>query len=415
MIDHVAALHMRDKVAEDKIFGASAAAKAAVAKYGKEKVVDATIGVILDDNEALVSLSTVEKVYRNLPMSEITSYAPIAGLPDYLDSVIDVAFMDSRPEAYIKAIATAGGSGAIHHAIWNYTETGDTVLTTDWYWDPYQVMADALMRNIDTFTMFDEKQKFNTMAFQTKVQELQAKQNNVLIILNTPAHNPVGYSLDDNEWGGVLEVLKNCAKNKDKNVILFVDIAYVAYAGNQHDCRSFMKKFSGLPENVLVLVAYSMSKGYTLYGQRTGAIIGVSSSRRVIDEFESVNQYLCRATWSNINRSAMKVLTTIHKDKALTDELDRERDYFYKMIHERAKVFTAESQAANLKIMPYIAGFFLSVPASNPDAVCEKLYEDNIFAVPLTKGIRVAVCAVPLEKVKGMAAKMAKAKDLVEK
>ena len=56
-------------------------------------------------------------------------------------------------------------------------------------------------------------------------------------------------------------------------------------------------------------------------------------------------------------------------------------------------------------MLPYVAGFFISIPAKNPDAVCEKLHEENIFAVPLAAGVRIAVCAVPLKKIKGMAAK----------
>lgn len=57
-------------------------------------------------------------------------------------------------------------------------------------------------------------------------------------------------------------------------------------------------------------------------------------------------------------------------------------------------------------MLPYVAGFFLSIPAKNPDAICDKLHEDNIFAVPLAAGVRIAVCAVPLKKIAGMAAKV---------
>ena len=60
-------------------------------------------------------------------------------------------------------------------------------------------------------------------------------------------------------------------------------------------------------------------------------------------------------------------------------------------------------------MLPYRAGFFLSIPAQNPEAVCEQLQKDYIFAVPLTQGIRVAVCAVPAYKIKGMAAKFKQA------
>ncbi|MDR7868170.1 MAG: aminotransferase class I/II-fold pyridoxal phosphate-dependent enzyme [Sporomusaceae bacterium] len=403
----IAASHMAGKAATDKIFGAAAAANAAKAKIGKENVVDATIGVLLDNSEKLVILPTVEKVYKSLPMTELVPYAPIAGIPDFLDKVQVAAFGDNRPEAYTKAVSTSGGSGAIHHTIWNYSEVGDTVLTTDWYWDPYSVLSDALMRKLDTFSLFDAGNKFNVKSFESKVTELLAKQNNIVILLNTPAHNPVGYSLDSAEWDQVLAVLKNA--KKDKKITLFVDAAYIDFAGEKNASRAFMKKFGGLPENILVIIGYSMSKGYTVYGMRTGAMIGISASQDVINEFANVNQYLSRATWSNINRGGQHLLSAIYKDDTLQAELEKERAAYYQMIAERANLFTAEAKEAKLNMLPYIAGFFLSIPAQNPDAVCTRLHADNIFAVPLAKGVRIAVCALPSGKIKGMPTKIARA------
>ena len=139
MIDSIAASHAKGKHATDKIFGANADAGKAVAKYGRDKVVNATIGAFMDEQEILGCIPTVEKTFRNLPIDNIISYAPIAGSPDFLEAFINLTFADHKPDAYIDAIATAGGSGAIHHTIWNYSEIGDTVLTSDWYWGPYKV------------------------------------------------------------------------------------------------------------------------------------------------------------------------------------------------------------------------------------------------------------------------------------
>ena len=410
----MAADHSRGKFAQDKIFGASAAANKAAAQFGKDKVTNATIGALLDDSEKLVCLSVVEKVFRSLPTTEIINYAPIAGLPEYLDAVIGEACADNKPEAYIKAIATSGGSGVIHHTIWNYSGMSDTVLTSDWYWGPYKVLADGLGRKLDTFTLFNEQQNFNIKSFETKTRELLAKQDSVVILLNTPAHNPTGYSLTDNEWDQVISVLKDCAKDQSKRVILMADIAYIDYAGEKNTSRAFIRKFSGLPKNILAILAYSMSKGYTVYGQRTGAMIGISASQDVITEFENINQYTSRATWSNINRGCMRMLATIYNDQALRAEIEQERAKYYRLIQDRAAIFTKEAEQANLHMLPFRAGFFLSIPVKNSDAVCDKLHDDNIFAVPLAKGVRVAVCAVPTTKIVGMASKIKKAIEIVD-
>ena len=401
----IAAKHAKGKSAQDKIFGANAAAVAAAAKYGKDAVTNATIGAILDEDEKLVCLPTVEEVFRGLSTNEMIAYAPISGLPEYLDCVLTAAFGNSRPEGYIAAVATAGGTGAIHHAIWNYTETGDTVLCSDWYWGAYKVLCQDMGRNFTTYKMLDKNNKFNLPALKEKVDELLAKQDNLLYLLNTPAHNPTGYSLSGEDMDGVLAILKEAAV-PGKNIVFFLDVAYIDYAGEKEEVRKIFKKLSGLPANILCIVGYSMSKGFTMYGQRTGAMIGVSSDKSVIDEFAAINQYTSRATWSNINRPAMRTLATIYSDPELLAKVCAERDYYYQMIKARADLFTKEAEECGLPMLPYVAGFFLSIPAKNPDAICEKLHEDNIFAVPLAAGVRIAVCAVPLKKIKGMAAKV---------
>ena len=51
---------------EDKIFGINNRAKAMIAREGKEKVVNATLGALIDDKGDLIGLSSVTDVFRNL-------------------------------------------------------------------------------------------------------------------------------------------------------------------------------------------------------------------------------------------------------------------------------------------------------------------------------------------------------------
>lgn len=136
-------------------------------------------------------------------------------------------------------------------------------------------------------------------------------------MINTPAHNPTGYSLSEEDLQGVIDIIKEATAGTDKTVTLLLDVAYIDYAGEKEEVRKIFKKLSNLPANILSIVAYSMSKGFTLYGQRTGAMIGVSSSKEIIEEFAAINQYTSRATWSNINRPAMKTLANIYSDPEL--------------------------------------------------------------------------------------------------
>lgn len=406
--------HAQGKSAKDRIFGASEAAQNRIKEIGADKVTNSTIGVMLDNDGNFVVLPTVAKVYHSLSDAELFRYAPITGLPEFLDLVQGACFGQSRPDGcYTAAVATAGGSGAVHHCIWNYTMPGDTVLTSAWYWGPYKTMCRDMNRNFDTYPMVTEDHRFNLEGLREKVQELLKKQDRVLVIINTPAHNPTGFSLTPEDIENVLHMLEDSIKGTNKKTVLALDVAYIDYAGEREEVRKIFKKLSHLPENIFVLICYSLSKSFSMYGQRSGALIGVSSSKDQIQEFVDVNKFTSRSTWSNCNRGAMDTLATIYKDKKLLDDIQKERNHYYKMIQERGDVFTREAQECGLKMMPYISGFFLSIPAKDSEAVCNKLHEDNIFCVPLAAGVRVGLCCTPLSKIYGMAKKIKKAMDAV--
>ena len=53
---------------EDKIFGISNSAKAMIAEKGADKVINATIGSLLDDDGNLVVLSSVDEVFKRRNM-----------------------------------------------------------------------------------------------------------------------------------------------------------------------------------------------------------------------------------------------------------------------------------------------------------------------------------------------------------
>ena len=391
----MAASHAASKRLKDAIFGASAACREAAEKYGADKVTNATMGVMMDENGKFASIPTMERVFRSLSIEDYARYAPIPGLPDYLDAVLDATFADQRPEGYLAAIATSGGTGAIHHAVANYAEHGDEVLTADWFWGTYNVICNECGSHLTNYQLFDENNNFNIKDYTAKVDAIMAKQDSLLSINN------------------VLDLTKKYA-TKGKKMSILVDIAYIDFAGEKNETRRFMKKFGNLPDNILVMFSFSMSKGYTAYGQRTGALVAVSSSKEVITEFKEINKYTSRATWSNINRGAMTLLARIQRDKSTLAQFEKERDDFYKMIQKRGNIFMEEAKECGLNALPYKGGFFLAVPARDPQAVCDKLHDDLIFAVPLKLGVRVAACSVSADKMKGMAPKVLKALQAVE-
>ena len=405
MATSLAAKHAKGKKLKDVIFVTSGQAQADAKAIGKENVLNGTVGSILNEDGNLVFLKTVKEAYLNLPDADYVGYAPIEGIPEFLEAVQNLCFGNYKPEGYIRDIATAGGTGGVHHLIYNYTDIGDEVLTADWYWGSYKVMCNDCGRTLVTYSLFDDENKFNHVDFQAKVNTLCEKQDNIVVIFNTPGNNPTGYSIPEADWDQILDFLKTKASS-GKNIIIGVDVAYIDYSGDKEAVRKFFKKFGNLPKEMLTVVCYSISKGFTMYGQRVGAMIGVSADKDVADEFYEINKMTSRATWSNICRPAMKTVVNLVAYEEKYKAYEAERDQYDVLIHERANIFKEEAEECGLPMLPYHGGFFITIPTDSATEICEELKKDHIYVIALANGIRVAACGIPKRQMKGLAGKM---------
>ncbi|HWQ78193.1 MAG TPA: aminotransferase class I/II-fold pyridoxal phosphate-dependent enzyme [Anaerovoracaceae bacterium] len=384
---------------EDKIFGISQKAKEMAAREGADKVINATIGSLLDDDGNLVVLSSVVEVLKSLTPVDYADYAPIGGTPDFIKAIKKAAFGSYVPKGYTEAVATPGGTGAIRNTIQNYSKRRDQVLTSDWYWSPYSTIAQEIERTVTTYTLFDEAGKFNAISFESKVKELLSKQDGLVIILNTPAHNPTGYSFTLEDWDKIIEIIKDAATyNGSKKVTLCVDVAYLDYAGDEEEYRKFFPLLDDFPANILVVVAVSMSKTCTMYGMRCGAMICMTRDKEIADEFKVVCAFSARGTWSNCNRAAMVTLSNIYADEALLARVTAERQGFCKMLVQRGKAFAKAAAEAGLKIVPFDAGFFVTVPCEKAEEAGLELQKEGVFTVPIGKGLRVSVASISEER-----------------
>ena len=386
---------------EDKIFAINSKAKKMIQERGKENVANATIGSLLDDDGNLIVLSSVVDVLRSLSPEDFAEYAPIAGLPPYLECVKKAVFGQIPVPPYTEAVATPGGTGAIRNTIQNYTRRGDSILTANWYWGPYATIAQELERKLETYPLFtdDNSHRFNFPAFEEKMTELLARQDRLVIIINTPAHNPTGYRLTSKDWDLVLGAIRKAADDPTKKIVFLADIAYLDFSLSATEDREFLRKLSGLPENVLPLLGYSMSKSLTMYGMRGGALICMAPNQEIANEFKLVCSFSNRGTWSNGTRAAMVAMERIYSTPELLESVTKEREKYSAMLLRRGHAFVNAAQKANLEILPYMAGFFLIVPCENPDAVGEELQKEGIFVVPFgSRGFRVSVASVSEEK-----------------
>ena len=374
----------------DLAFSINAKVKAAQAKFGKENVINAVLGTLADDEGNIIALDSFYKRLETMDRGLIASYAPIEGEKAFRETVLDLLFEENRPDAYMAVVSTPGGTGAIRNGIFSYADIGDPVICHDYFWQPYQKMCIEFGRDFRTYNFFTRDFKFDLTAYKACQDEALKDHDRMVSIINSPGNNPTGYSLSDEEWDEVIKISKE-AVEKGKKITLIIDVAYIEFAGHGEQ-KKFFKKFEGLPENFMVLVAFSMSKAYTAYGLRSGAVVGISSSKEEIEDFKDAMATSARCNWSNGVHAPQQILVELAKDEN-KGEYDKELASLKAMLKERADVFVKEAADHKINIIPYFGGFFAFVPSARAFEITEKLEKENIFTIPSAKGIRIALCA----------------------
>ena len=316
-----------------------------------ESVVNATIGVLLDDHGALALLPTAIRMVREVSPLTWAAYAPIAGPPDFLRAVV------------------------------------------------HEVLAtDEAGRRVVTFRMFDDAGAFDVPAFDRALGERLDEQGRALVFLNDPCQNPTGYSMTPEDWNAVVDVILHHAARGP--VVLLIDCAYASYAAEQ--AVSPLAALRRLVGKVAVLFAWSASKTFTHYGLRVGALIacvGPPDARHARANVESALSYACRGTWSNCNAGGMSAITRLLVEPELRLACKVERDLLRQNLAQRVDAFNRLARSRGLRYPRYDGGFFVTVFEEDASGKAARLRQQGVFVVPQTGGLRVALCAVSEQQV----------------
>ena len=166
------------------------------------------------------------------------------------------------------------------------------------------------------------------------------------------------------------------------------------------DYRAF-----GAEGRVLVAASLSLSKAYTLYGARGGALVFPWCTDPALGAALSIS---CRGTYSNCARAPMSVTLRFAADEASQAALAREHAVWSAVLIERADALDAALKAEGLEGAPWDGGFFVTLEMPEPMAVTERLMEEGVFVVPIPEGLRVGVCGLRVSDAPRFAAALRK-------
>jgi len=411
--------HAQKKVGSDTIFAWWARYKEAVAS-GVDAV-NGTIGALLEDDGSLAINAVVDEAVRKAPPVEIAAYAPLKGLPAFLDLAKTLALGERRSDLEAMGIsatatASAGGSGALYLAATNFANRGDHVLLRDRHWGPYKGFLSGCDLKTLTYPLlptYDSPHPYlDLQGFKKQLSVLCTSQDKVMMWINDPAHNPTGLSLTPGGRMAMLEaVMESASVNENVGHTLLLDVAYHLYADEPHGWAETLYEAMDegwpWPENLLITFALSLSKSHTMYGLRTGALVSIHPDEAVTERIDTVMGVTGRQTWSAAPRVSQYTVSEMHASDEGGAAWSKERDRLQALLVERRTALIKACNELNVPLNPTHDGFFAWLEHEDPTAIAEACAEQHVYLVPLTGGVRIGLCAVPIEQIPKVAQALA--------
>jgi len=400
MTNHIVGAHALTKHMESNILKTSQEAKAA--KALDPAVIDATVGMLNREDGNMYKFSAVDTLLKELSDPEMYFYAPVNGSKAFSEGVLDWVLGRNKEailkQFHVNVIPTTGGSGALSNTIYNFNDFGQSILIPNYFWTPYENIAEEANLKVETFQMYDEEYRFNVADFEIKAKALAARQGRLFFLLNDPCNNPTGLCLTTEHWRQLIKVMNEIAA-QDIPVVFLHDIAYIDYQmKSETESRDVFNAYLDLDPRILAVIAFSGSKTFSMYGFRIGAQIGLTKSAEVIDDFRRVGDYSVRARFSSVSRPAMSVIGKIFSSPSLRAgflaELAAARD----ILKKRIAKFRQYAQTEHLQTLPYGGGFFIGIETKNAH-IFEDLVADGVYVVAMPVLIRVAISSVNMDEI----------------
>ncbi len=401
--------HAQYKKLESNILQISQEAKALKKQY--DDVIDATVGMLHREEGNVFKFQVVQDALYHLNDSQTYHYAPVRGTKNFSEGVFNWVFgpyaEQLKQQFHYSVIPTTGGSGAVSNTFYNFNDFNQKVLLPNIYWSPYENFALEANIQLHTFQMYDDLYRFNVEDFKKEAIQLAKEQGRLCVLLNDPCNNPTGLCMTMDDWKQVISILNEISET-DVPVILIQDIAYIDYQMKTTELsREVFTNYFDLNDDILVVVVFSGSKTFSLYGFRVGAQIGLSKSSKVIEDFTRVGDYSVRGRFSSVSQPGMNIIEKIFTSEDMRDRFETELQIGRKLLKDRAELFLSEATKNDLEIYPYCGGFFISVPTKNKN-IFKDLVEDHVFVIPMQGLIRVAISSLNLADIPELVRKIKK-------
>lgn len=372
------------KASKDAIFGLNETYKADT----RDNKVYLAVGVYMDDKLNKPIMKAVEKAQQQVISREtVANYLPVPGNPVFIEEYGKLLFGNFY-ETYrdrLSGFQTIGGTSGLRiGADFLFQEVSDTVYFPDPTWPNHYPIFERAKFTIKHYPYYNFE--INGLDSNVLLEKLKTIPDKSILLFHACCHNPTGSDLTEEEWRGLLPIIK------EKKHVPFLDFAYMGFNRGVDQDRFPVELF--IEAEVNFLVAASCSKSFSLYCQRLGALYVFSSNKKEKQNIDSQIKKIIRASYSNPPAHGSYIVATILKDPKLKEMWINELDSMRFRIESMRKKFAdgLVKKAKNKDFSPiYKHKGMFSYCALSLDEVDELIEKYGVYT--LMQG-RVNICGL---------------------
>jgi aspartate/tyrosine/aromatic aminotransferase len=304
------------------------------------------------------------------------AYLPIEGDAEFLNYALQLLFgvdLNILNREAIFSAQTVGGSGALRIAAEFLAKNiGKTIFISQPSWSNHKLIFERAGLTVGSYPYF------NTHTHRLDFAGMCEAINNMppasIIVMHGCCHNPTGMDPNLDQWRELSLLIKK------KRVIPLFDIAYQGFGKDLNSDAQSIRQFA--KDGHEMLVCYSFSKNFGLYGERLGFLTILNSLPEATLNIGSQIKYLVRGSYSTPPLHGERIVKNILKSRELTMEwqveLNNMRDRIKEMRIALVAALLTKSSRIDFSYIKEQSGLF-SFCGLNTEQVLRLREEKGIY------------------------------------
>ncbi len=332
-------------------------------------------------------LTSVKKAESQLLKKNLNKdYLPIEGDREFISCSLLLLLGADSPffqSGQFFAAQTVGGASALRIAGEFLAKLiSKTIFLPQPSWSNHKQIFERAGLNVGSYPYFDPHTRL--LDDQGMGEAIRNMPPGSVILLHGCCHNPTGIDPTFEQWKEFSLLIK-----KQQLIPLF-DIAYQGFGQDLDQDAQAIRYFANQGHNMLI--AYSFSKNFGLYGERVGFLTVTCSKPELVPKIGSQIKSLIRGNYSNPPLHGARIVSTILKSHELTLEWKTELSNMRERIKEMRKALVAallvQGQDRNFAYMHQQNGLFC-FPGLSPEQV-QYLRQEKAIYMPSNGRINIA-------------------------